>query len=90
MSLFISSLAEPDLILMFLSGLYKMFSFIGVSFRLQVSGTRFNINVPHRFNVHNYKRPTFCDHCGSLLYGLIRQGLQCDGECSFAYSNTAI
>ncbi|KAF3826509.1 hypothetical protein GH733_009034 [Mirounga leonina] len=34
---------------------------------------------PHTLYVHSYKAPTFCDYCGEMLWGLVRQGLKCEG-----------
>ncbi|XP_023225928.1 serine/threonine-protein kinase D1-like [Centruroides sculpturatus] len=34
---------------------------------------------PHSLMVHSYKTPTFCDFCGEMLFGLVRQGLKCEG-----------
>lgn len=35
---------------------------------------------PHALFVHSYRAPAFCDHCGEMLWGLVRQGLKCEGK----------
>ncbi len=37
---------------------------------------------PHALVVHSYKVPTFCDFCAEMLFGLVRQGLKCEGKVS--------
>ncbi|XP_061890765.1 serine/threonine-protein kinase D1 isoform X1 [Entelurus aequoreus] len=39
---------------------------------------------PHCLFVHSYRAPNFCDHCGEMLWGLVRQGLKCEG-CGLNY-----
>lgn len=53
---------------------------------------RFKIDMPHRFKFYNYKSPTFCDHCGSLLWGLYKQGLKCEdcGMNTHSYCQTKV
>ena len=31
--------------------------------------------APHRFAVHTYKSPTFCQLCGDMLFGVVKQVL---------------
>ncbi|XP_037615294.1 protein kinase D4 isoform X1 [Sebastes umbrosus] len=49
---------------------------------------------PHTLVVQSYRTPTFCHHCGEMLWGLVRQGLKCDGcgldfhkRCAFQLPN---
>ena len=66
-------------ILVILSLTPKLFKAV-VDYTAAGAAGRFSINVPHRFKVHNYKRFTFCSLCGSLLWGVVRQGLKCEGK----------
>uniref|UniRef100_A0A3P8ZIW9 protein kinase C n=1 Tax=Esox lucius TaxID=8010 RepID=A0A3P8ZIW9_ESOLU len=39
---------------------------------------------PHSLAVQSYRTPTFCHHCGEMLWGLVRQGLKCE-DCGLDF-----
>ncbi|XP_061676323.1 serine/threonine-protein kinase D1 isoform X11 [Syngnathoides biaculeatus] len=52
---------------------------------LSASATADDFRIrPHCLFVHSYRAPAFCDHCGEMLWGLVRQGLKCEG-CGLNY-----
>ena len=53
--------------------------FIGFSCTVRSDGTiRHQLKKSdHDFSVTTYYKPTFCDHCGSLLKGVMKQGIRC-------------
>ncbi len=38
---------------------------------------------PHNFKTAQFFHPTFCTHCGSMIMGLINQGVRCT-DCGIA------
>lgn len=34
----------------------------------------------HSFGKKTFHKPTYCHHCGDMLWGLIQQGFICEGE----------
>ncbi|XP_026679352.1 serine/threonine-protein kinase D3 [Diaphorina citri] len=47
------------------------------------------ITRPHYLSIKKYKPPTFCDFCGEMLFGLVRQGLKCEG-CSLNFHKRCV
>eukprot|EP00038_Savillea_parva_P004790 m.142202 g.142202 ORF g.142202 m.142202 type:complete len:1139 (+) comp11580_c0_seq2:162-3578(+) len=45
-------------------------------------GRKVHTHKGHHFVVTTYTHPTWCDHCGNLLWGLMKQGWRCV-DCGF-------
>ncbi|XP_034253198.1 diacylglycerol kinase theta isoform X2 [Thrips palmi] len=48
----------------------------------QATGTGHGHSLGHSFTKKTYHRPTYCHHCGDMLWGLIGQGYSCE-VCNF-------
>ena len=35
------------------------------------------VNIPHKWRAKTFAWPTMCTHCGQLIKGIFKQGLQC-------------
>lgn len=46
----------------------------------KVEETTMEATDSHSFKSTNLKKPTWCDHCGKMIWGLYNQGQKC-GEC---------
>ena len=44
---------------------------------------KFEARIAHNFNLKTYGVPTFCELCGSLLWGITKQGYQCTSPNCF-------
>ena len=40
------------------------------------------IQMGHEFKKTTFYKPTYCQHCSDMLWGLMNQGYQCAGMCS--------
>ena len=36
-----------------------------------------SVNIPHKFEVKTFFKPTMCCHCGQLIFGFRNQGVRC-------------
>eukprot|EP00117_Sycon_ciliatum_P006108 scpid23409/ scgid0853/ Serine/threonine-protein kinase D3; Protein kinase C nu type; Protein kinase EPK2; nPKC-nu len=74
--------ASPDRLIASVKDLYED-CVVNISLTNRAQTSRQVIN-PHRLSVKSYKSPAFCDYCGQMLFGLVRQGLQCEG-CGYNF-----
>ena len=52
-----------------------------VNFSLMTTELQPVADTKHQFLPKTYFQPTFCDLCGTMLYGVVKQGLNCACLC---------
>lgn len=45
-------------------------------------GKKIHLHKGHHFVIYTYSHPTWCGHCGGLLWGIVKQGWKCI-DCGF-------